>query len=443
MKSQMKLSAQAQQYAVSHIGKAAFPGLPCRFVSAQQPQLVLNEEVVIQFTLISPDETELLLRGTLKPYDYAERKGHQVPRFRPANTNYTPNTQNSILTVDFDIVTPAFLLLSRYEETRATQFDTMLRFRYIDSLAFHYGCIDYPLIDYYALMLREMALQKWPHLQIEKRKGKVLPTHDIDFLCRFSTPLSSWKSILGGDILRDRSLQQARNSIRQYQHFKRHPLEDPLMLGIDRLINLSAEAGLRSTFYFKGLHAGEPDATYEICSKAVEVAAKKIQHAGMSTGVHGSLTSYNNPTIFSREKALVEEITGSEASSGRQHFLRFHAASTPIVWQQSDLQHDTTLGFSEREGFRCGTCHPFPLYDIDGDHPTSTIEHPLIVMDTTLFRRFRSLKSDALAQIQLLCDECLNAEGDFVILWHNSSMYRTLESWFTEVYCTFIRSLRD
>ena len=432
----MKLSQTAKQYALEHIAHVAFPGIHTRIDAQGIPCLDLGNDIHVCFPLLSEEETEQLLAGTLPATAGTHSGAGPIPVFIPAVL--PENDSEYGVLYPYDIITPSFLLLSRCEELRAHELDAHLRFPYSESLCHHYGCIDLPLVDYYALMLRQFVCERFPAVVVKPRVSALIPTHDIDFLCRFSGWFTSWKSIIGGDLLRDRSWRQAKESVRQLRNFRAHPLEDPMMLGIQRLIEASSQCGVTSEFYFKVLHHGEKDSTYEIDSMAVARAMEWIRSAGMIIGVHGSYDSYHSAERFGEECARVAAVAGEAVTRGRQHFLRFHALTTLSVWQQAGLMSDSTLGYSEKEGFRCGTCHPFPLYDLENDRPTGVIERPLIVMDTTLFRNYAGDLEGALQKMRQLYGRSREAEGDFVILWHNSSMFRSMEQWFQKVYLAFL-----
>ena len=144
------------------------------------------------------------------------------------------------------------------------------------------------------------------------------------------------------------------------------------------------------------------------------------------------------PLIFAEEKNNLQNVTNSEIDISRQHFLRFDVHGTPQVWQKCGIRHDSTLGFPEHEGFRCGTCHPYRLYDVDNDCVTDIVEHPLIAMDTTLFQYRKLTGEEAFANICHLYERCVAVEGDFVLLWHNTTMFGELENWYKNVYLRFV-----
>jgi len=48
------------------------------------------------------------------------------------------------------------------------------------------------------------------------------------------------------------------------------------------------------------------------------------------------------------------------------------------------MELDSTMGYSAREGFRCGTGNTFSVFDVVGRKSLKLKEMPLLVMDTTL-----------------------------------------------------------
>jgi len=213
---------------------------------------------------------------------------------------------------------------------------------------------------------------------------------------------------------------------------------DPYVSAVYELLKVSVENKLDSQFYFKALRNKDIDSTYNILSSKSRDCIKDLQSQGVAVGLHGGLYSFADKFIFTMEKNRLETVCGREVASVRQHFLRFDVHGTPQVWQQSGIRHDSTLGFPEHEGFRCGTCHPYRLYDIDNDCVTDVVEHPLVAMDTTLFQYRNLTEEEAFASLCHLYERCVAVEGDFVLLWHNTTMFGELENWYKNVYMRFV-----
>ena len=90
---------------------------------------------------------------------------------------------------------------------------------------------------------------------------------------------------------------------------------------------------------------------------------------GHEIGLHPSYRTYLSPQQIKREFRILRheaELAGirQEQWGGRQHFLRWKAPDTWQGWEEAGLQYDSTLGYSDRPGFRCGTCYEYPVFNL-------------------------------------------------------------------------------
>ena len=87
---------------------------------------------------------------------------------------------------------------------------------------------------------------------------------------------------------------------------------------------------------------------------------------------------------------------------------------------------DSTLGYADREGFRCGTGNCFPVFDFLERRVLDLYESPLVVMDGTL-RTYRNQSCDQAMDIissYITCGKKYNMPVTF--LFHNSSFDRRM-----------------
>jgi hypothetical protein len=125
----------------------------------------------------------------------------------------------------------------------------------------------------------------------------------------------------------------------------------------------------------------------------------------------------------------MDAILGKSDYGGRQHYLRCKVPTTWRNCEQVGLVYDSSMGYADYEGFRCGTCHPFRPFDVEQNREMKITEVPLIVMDQTL-RRYRKLSPDqAEEQIMQLAKRCKRVGGTFTLLWHNSSLVGEWQTW--------------
>lgn len=426
------ISPNAINYTFQQLLKVALPDFDSSFFTIE----VSESEYCIHFgqsSITMPKMNEAqwqaFLRGEMKPcwVDNAAGTG-QIPLFGPEDN-------------PFDIITPSFAFLSRYEESFAQNTDAYGRFPYQGSLAQKYDLVEIPIVDEYAMILRRCLCACSPEtFTPTPRKPKIVPTHDIDLLCRFETQFQSLRSIFGRDLLINRDLTMVRKSLADYRTWKLDFIQDPYIQSILEFAKIERAAGLESVFFFKSLVEGDEDVTYDIRDvRLLQIWKEIVKNEGV-IGLHGSLKSAEETGRLRMERQRLEYELGSiteDVTAVRQHYLRAHFAGTPDsldFWQEAGTCDDYTLGFAERCGFRCGTCHPYPLYDVRHDRVTDIIEHPLIVMDGTLIDYMKLSVEDALTLTQRLKQRCLDVEGDFVFLWHNHTTTREFEPYFNSVY---------
>ena len=194
---------------------------------------------------------------------------------------------------------------------------------------------------------------------------------------------------------------------------------------------------MNSAFYFQTSDKSDYDTGYQI-KEYVKNCIWKLQKQGFEIGFHAGYYTFQNYDKLIEEKGRLDKTVGYITYGGRQHFLRFDVETTWKYWNQAGLEYDSTVGYPEHEGFRCGTCHPFRPFDIDEDIELDIIEIPLVVMDATL-KSYRNLNiEEGLESILLLVTRCREVEGTFTLLWHNTSIYRGWEDWFEKVYKNLI-----
>ena len=85
---------------------------------------------------------------------------------------------------------------------------------------------------------------------------------------------------------------------------------------------------------------------------------------------------------------------------------------------------DSTLGYADRPGFRCGICYEFNVFNILTREKLNLKEKPLIVMECSLFEdRYLNLSyDDSYNKVISLMNTVKKYNGEFVLLWHNDRL---------------------
>ena len=328
-----------------------------------------------------------------------------------------------------DVFGSAFLLLSRYEEAVSGARDTHDRFPAEAALAFREGFLERPLIDEYVEVLWRILQRCWPLLKRKPREYRLLLSHDVDRpLSTLGRSPSQVARSLAADVVRRRDLGLAARRLRSYMRARRGIIQGDPYDTFDFIMSESERRGWRSAFYFMA-GGDEPgiDGAYDLGAPWVRRLIARIGGRQHEIGVHTSYRTYQDPVGTKREFDQLRSIAAEEGVrqgqwGGRQHYLRWENPATWQNWNDAGLAYDSTLGFPDHVGFRCGVCREFPAFNVKSREQLRLRERPLVVMDETLFGYMGLEWRPALERILNLRDTCRRLKGDFTLLWHNSAL---------------------
>jgi hypothetical protein len=335
---------------------------------------------------------------------------------------------DSRIYLGLDVFGSAFFMLTRYEELAKQERDIHNRFPAKASLAYQEGFLDRPIINEYIEILWWCLKYLWPSLKRKPRKFQIHLSHDVDqpYKYAFKPPISSIRS-LGGDLLKRKNPQMAIQNFTNWISVKSGNIQSDPFNTFDKIMDFSEQRGLISAFYFIPNNHLKIDGRYQLEHPYIRSLLKHIYDRGHEIGYHGSYISYNNliqhQTEFKKLKNLCDELgIYQDIWGGRQHYLRWAPDQTWKDLEQIGLNYDTTLGFADYIGFRCGICYEFSTFDILSKQKLKIKERPLIIMDATFDERYMGLSCQtALDEIYKLRERCKMFNGQFSMLWHNNT----------------------
>jgi Family of unknown function (DUF7033) len=346
-----------------------------------------------------------------------------------------------------DIFGSAFFMLTRYEEAANPVRDQHGRFPGTSSLAYQEEFLERPIVNEYLEILWACLKRLWPQFRRRPREYRVVVTHDVD------QPLSvankPWSTILrnaGGDLVhrKDMFLVPRRFYARLACYRGNHDA-DPSNT-FDFIMDLSEHHGLRDAFYFiTECSPGVPDGDYSIDMPWVRKLMRRIHARGHEIGLHPSYNSFKDTARTRREFVRLLSVAEEEGIKqckwgGRQHYLRWEASTTWRDWEEAGLSYDSTLSFADQVGFRCGVCFEYPAFNLQRRRRLQLHERPLVVMEVSLLsEQYMNLTPRAAREkILTLARRCKDYNGQFTLLWHNSSM---LAAWEKRLYRETIESI--
>ena len=324
-----------------------------------------------------------------------------------------------LITCGIDIFSSAFFLLTRWEEHVSSVRDKFERFPAQASLLGKEKILHRPVVNEYAEMIWKMLKYMGYEQDRKSPEYEFIATHDIDQPIRLINLKMLAKSVMK-NLLVYKSLIGATYDFLIYGLNKITPRYD-VGNSYDFLVQCSEELGIKSVFNFQNSKKTKYDWGYSNTSVFMQNVFKKIKASGHSIGFHPSFYSFNDPVLWKNEYENLCEITQTQIKMGRQHFLRFSNPTTWQIWEDNNLEYDFTLGYPEKEGFRCGTCSAFPVFNILTRQKLRLKESPLILMDVTLMRYQKGISNEEfINKTNNMISIVKKYKGKFVFLWHNA-----------------------
>jgi peptidoglycan/xylan/chitin deacetylase (PgdA/CDA1 family) len=153
---------------------------------------------------------------------------------------------------------------------------------------------------------------------------------------------------------------------------------------------------------------------------------RRIASRGHEIGIHPGYETYRNvkKIISGKRKlqnVLSEEGIAQKIVGGRQHYLRW-TTTTPALWDAAGLEYDSTLGYGEHTGFKCGTCREYRMYDLHRRRELQLMQRPLICMEcSVIFDMGYGVSDLAFDKMEMMKNAAKRFNGNFTLLWHNSN----------------------
>lgn len=319
--------------------------------------------------------------------------------------------------IPFDIFSAAFYLVTRYEEYDSNYTDRQGRALSEKSISYDAGWLESPIVDQWALALQEELNRFFPRMiNVSPPKFRFVSTIDIDHpYCYRAKSLLLHVVKTGIDVVKLRFADVTRRlkTLLLLQ-------EDPFFT-FDYICKLHKKHNLDPIFF---VHLG-PYGRYD--RKTIYPLPRyylKLREMSRSFKI-GSHPSYKASFDHKKTQEEIEKLSriiGSKTEINRQHYLRFEMPHTYRHLLEMGIKQDYSMGYAPRFGFRAGTCHPHYFFDIEKEAVTPLLVHPTILMDATLNKYMKFTPDVAREVIFEMIDECRAVNGQFVLLWHNSSL---------------------
>lgn len=341
---------------------------------------------------------------------------------------------NGVVRIRYDILGLVYWFLNRLEEIGVADLDEHSRFSAKQSSAFADGYLERPVVDEWLEILAQVFRRIWPGVQLVARSFRTKISHDVDFpsMYAFKSPRALIRQVAGQTWRTRNYLNLIQGPWVRFNSRKTLHPADPYN-NFDWIMDVVEKNNLKSAFYFiSGQTNKKFDGDYDINHAAIRDLMRKIHARGHEIGLHPSYESYRSPAIIAKEanalkRVAAEEGIHQEVWGGRMHFLRWSHPTTLVAWAEAGMSYDSTLGYADAPGFRCGTCFEYVAFDPIKQKALDLKIRPLVVMEGTVIGSHYmglGVSEAAYKKIVTLKRICEKVSGVFTLLWHNSQLIR-------------------
>ena len=311
------------------------------------------------------------------------------------------------ITCKIDLFASIFYMLSRWEEVVIKERDYHKRFPASKSLAMKFGFIERPVVDEYCEMLWRMLVSIGCNEERKQRGYYINFTHDIDDFRQ-----SSFRNLVK-TIVYYKSISNIINTVLGLFSFK-YDVYNTFSFLMDK----SEQCNTKSHFYFMA-----DEKNRFINTKQFKKTIHYIKERGHYVGFHPGYETYLNSIKWGKQHNRLTDICKFNINEGRQHVLQISLPETIRIWEEHNMKFDSSLGYAEKSGYRCGTGNFYNLFDVLNSTELNLVEMPLIIMDVTL-RRYENLAvEEANNKINYFINKSKKYNSPITLLFHNSNFY--------------------
>ncbi|MCB0769783.1 MAG: polysaccharide deacetylase family protein [Flavobacteriales bacterium] len=368
------------------------------FQAADGPKLVHAVEPMVDAFHV-PDSGWLRLMGVPTGPVHCQGEGRGFKTFQVGD--------------DQDVFASIFHLLALTDELGSRDRDAHGRVPAASLAIVEHHVEHLPIVDHWVLDLARRMRARFPELPEPKRCFRHVLTVDVDNGLKYIG--RPFHRAIGASV-KD-LIMNGPGAVAQRWAVRSGSRSDPYMILPERLAGARSHVDRTIAFFLmrgQGRFDHAAGHTHPAFRSLVQDVSKYAE-----VGLHPSYHASERIGRCEKERTDLEVLCGSRVLVNRQHFLRWDLPSTLRSLADQGFTEDHTLGFTDRVGFRAGTCTPFPWFDLDRNEATDLMLWPFAAMDSAVHEQMGVPREQAAARFQEIADAVKSVDGTFVSVWHD------------------------
>ena len=188
---------------------------------------------------------------------------------------------------------------------------------------------------------------------------------------------------------------------------------------------------------------GEKGATYHWKDDRVAKFIDKLIRKNSRIGLHTSEFAYSDEKLLNQEISRLQSILidGSSICCNRNHTLLYDLEQMEVL-SRHGIEMDSTFGFHFHNGFRCGICQKYPMYNYLQRRRMNLEQLPFCIKDNGSFYLDKSPET-MWNNITDILNTIRKYNGDIVLLWHTNKLNAFESILYKEIHFKLISYLRQ
>jgi len=320
----------------------------------------------------------------------------------------------------FDVFAASFFILSRYEEYVHKE-ESSSTFKAEKSYQHKWKLLNRPIIDEWALMIKNLVRKKYPSIKFLEKKFSHQPT--INFTLKPDVPegfIPKTKFIFSSVFNKE-------------QKYLSSVFDDITGLNVNPDITIESLKSInlnQKPIYFVNFPADSKN---------------RLKFEKSSLFLSDKLTGLSRPCTSDKEKSAslkidllkLSKIQNSTINLLSQQTEDLRLPSCYLNLLSAGISSDFSMGYEDTPGFRAGTCTPFNWYDLQLEKVTPIIVNSYSLCDSAI--QYLNL-NDAIKIVHTFIDAVKVVNGQFHSSWKLKNLSENVKSKkFRAVYIEMIK----